>query len=144
MSKTFDIAPARPDQYAFVAKALKEHLRHSSNEIGTPPKALKDLANFEAYRFLNPYINDLLPKCDVLVASRGTYYLGFVMFQDVDGICLAHVYVRGDERKKNVAKALLASAFERINPDSTLESFFPTERWQAKAEAYGFYCPESL
>lgn len=128
------ITPMRPSDMNFVAKALKEGLRHSE---------YKDLSNWEAYRIVNPTINDLLSKVHVLVARRDKRELGFVVYDDVDGIALCHVYVRGDARREGVGRQLLLAFFDAIDPESTHESFFPTERWREKAESYGFFVPPS-
>lgn len=118
-----------------MASALKKHLR--STVFG-------EKSNYEAFRDINPLVNALLPKAATLVARRGSRALGFVIFEDVDGIALVHVYVREGERREGVAKHLLAAAYEHIDPESTLESFWPSERWAEKATEYGFYVPEAM
>jgi hypothetical protein len=152
VSQAIIISPMQVDDTAFVAKALKEGLRHSDIRLSSDPdgKTLGEMSNWEAYRVVNPTVNDLLTKAEVLVARRNLRNLGFVVFQEVDGVCLAWVYVRAggrnlpSERQKGVAKLLLDEMFGRISPEATLETFFPTPRWASKASSYGFWSPETL
>lgn len=135
MSQTPAISPIRTDEVPFVASALKKGLRTTVFEAKS---------NYDAFAVINPLINTILAKADILVARASGRCQGFVMFEDVDGIALVHVYVRSDARRDGVAKALLEAALEKIDPESSLESYFPTERWAEKAAAWGFYVPESL
>lgn len=123
------------DEIAFCARAMKEHLRST---------LLADKSNYEAYVVANPVVNDLLAKAQVLVARRGNRALGFIAWLDVDGIALVHCYTREGERRQGVAQDLLVAAFQHIDPESTLESYFPTHRWAEVATRYGFYTPETL
>ncbi len=139
------------DDTAFVAKALKEGLRHSdiklSSACGEDDPTLGEMSNWEAYKVVNPLVNDLLTKAEVLVARRLNRNLGFVAFQEVDGVALVHVYVRAgkpSERQRGVAKLLLDAALGHISPEAALESYFPSSRWAAKGADYGFYFPEVL
>ncbi len=141
----------RTDDTAFVAKALKEGLRHSdiklSSACGEDDPTLGEMSNWEAYRVVNPLVNDLLTKAEVLVARRLNRNLGFVVFQEVDGVALLWVYVRAgkpSERQKGVARMLLDAALDQISPEAALESYFPTSRWAEKCEKYGVFAPETL
>lgn len=125
----------RVSETGFVAKAMKEHVRDTQ---------FKGKSNYEAFRVVNPLVNDILAKATILVASRGNRALGFVAFEEVDRVALMHVYVRDGERREGVAKELLVAAFDQIDPESTFESYFPTDRWRDLAERYGFFVPESL
>lgn len=125
----------RVSETAFVAKAMKEHLRETQFAGKT---------KYEAYRVVNPTCNDILSKAQILVASRGNRALGYVAFLEVDRVALVHVYVREGERREGVAKELLVAAYGQIDPESTFESFFPTERWRETAERYGYHVPETL
>ncbi len=130
------------DETAFVAKALKESIRHS--DILHAGKPFSQHTNWEAYRFCNPLVNDLLTKAQVLVARRLHKALGFVLYQEEAGICLVWVYVRSSERRNGTAKALLDAALGQMSPDAALESFFPTTRWRTLSESYGFFVPDTI
>jgi GNAT superfamily N-acetyltransferase len=123
------------DETSFVAKAAKEHVKST---------LLSDRPNFEAYAIVNPLVNDILSKAQVLVARRGHRALGFSMFLEEDGIVLVHVYVRDGERRQGIAKELLVATYDRISPEASLESFFPSERWKETAVRYGFHVPGDL
>lgn len=125
----------RVSETGFVARAMKEHLKDTQ---------FSGKSNYEAYRVVNPLVNDILAKAQILVASRGHRALGFVCFEEVDGIALVHVYVREGERREGVAKELLVAAYDRIDPESTFESYFPTERWRETATRYGYFVPTEL
>lgn len=129
------ISPALTSETAFVASALKKGLRST---------VFADRNNYEAYAIINPLVNDLLTKAQVLVARRGSYAIGFAAYQDVDGVALVHVYVRAEERRKGYARELLDAALAEIDPSASLETFFPTDRWRETAERYGFYVTETL
>ncbi len=115
----------RVDDVAFVAKALKEGLRHSDIHLSSDPEGptLGEMSNWQAYRVVNPLVNDLLTKAEVLVARRLNRNLGFVVFQEVDGVALLWVYVRAgkpSERQKGVARMLLDAALDQISPEAAL------------------------
>lgn len=134
MSQALTIGPMRPDEVGFVAKATKEHLRHS-------PKYAKK-SNYVAYGVINPLVNGMFQDAVVLVArdarnTRDAY--GFVLFA-LDGRMF--VYVKHDARRRGVARELLEAALAAVPEDAPLEGFFPNARFSAVAERYGFWLPE--
>lgn len=131
---TLDIRPVRPDELPFCYDAAKKSLRFSREYI--------EKSNFKAYGEINPAVNRLLPRCEVLVAADRGQLAGFIAFLTGENeLVVAYLYVKKDFRRDGVAKSLLATAIERSGVDvetADLRYVFPTSRFAALAEAYGF------
>jgi GNAT superfamily N-acetyltransferase len=124
----------RANELAFVAKGVKESLRHQ------PPYAEQN--NHKAYGTINPLINGLLARADVAVARDGSRALGFVVYSPSDTQLDVHyLYVRYGERRSGIGRALIGYALNRVPDDADLVYTFPTPRFADVAERYGFWCP---
>lgn len=131
------LGPMRPDEEAFVAKATKKSLR------GAPP--YDKLANYEAYRRLNPEINEFLRVSRVIVARdprNPTHAYGFAIYDVIPEALTVHfLYVAHDDRRDGIARTLLDTILVDVPDDADLEYTFPTARFKELATRYGFWCP---
>lgn len=127
-----EVGPAVPAELPFVLSSWKKSFRHAPQNAPLPNSVFFDR--------INPEINALASRCDVLVArdeSDPLFLYGFLAYEvKKDAFAAHYVYTRHGFRRQGVAKALLAEALDRAGDVGDL--FYTAHtRFDRQVEAFG-------